>query len=101
MVVDGRIGWLGGTGIEDHFNDERFTDVMVRFEGPAVRQLQALFVTGWRHQEGPLDADEATLAALFPPDDGPADGPGGVPCRRCSSTSPAPATSRSARPTSR
>jgi cardiolipin synthase A/B len=76
MVVDGRIGWLGGTGIEDHFNDERFTDVMVRFEGPAVRQLQALFVAGWRHQEGPLDADEATLAALFPPDDGPADGPG-------------------------
>ena len=60
MVVDGRIGWLGGTGIEDHFNDERFTDVMVRFEGPAVRQLQALFVAGWRHQEGPLDADEAS-----------------------------------------
>ena len=76
MVVDGRIGWLGGTGIEDHFNDERFTDVMVRFEGPAVRQLQALFVAGWRHQEGPLDADEAMLAALFPPDDGPVAGPG-------------------------
>ena len=79
MVVDGRIGWLGGTGIEDHFNDERFTDVMVRFEGPAVRQLQALFIASWRHQEGPLDADEAALAALFPADDGPADGPGVAP----------------------
>ncbi len=79
MVVDGRIGWLGGTGIEDHFNDERFTDVMVRFEGPVVRQLQALFVASWRHQEGPLDADEATLSALFPPDDGPASGPGVAP----------------------
>ena len=79
MVVDGRIGWLGGTGIEDHFNDERFTDVMVRFEGPAVRQLQALFVAGWRHQEGPLEADEATMADLFPPDDGPAEGPGVAP----------------------
>ena len=79
MVVDGRIGWLGGTGIEDHFNDERFTDVMVRFEGPAVRQLQALFVAGWRHQEGPLDANDATMATFFPPDDGPSDGPGVVP----------------------
>lgn len=79
MVVDGRIGYLGGTGLEDHFNDERFTDVMVRFEGPAVRQLQALFVASWRHQEGPLDANEATMALLFPPDDGPTSGPGVVP----------------------
>ncbi len=75
MVVDGRVGWLGGTGLEDHFNDERFTDVMVRFEGPVVRQLQALFVASWRHQEGPLASDEATLATLFPADDGPAEGP--------------------------
>jgi cardiolipin synthase A/B len=79
MVVDGRIGWLGGTGIEDHFNDERFTDVMVRFEGPAVGQLQALFVAGWRHQEGVLEADDATMALLFPADDGPTSGPGVVP----------------------
>lgn len=79
LVIDGRIGWLGGTGIEDHFNDERFTDVMVRLEGPVVRQLQALFVASWRHQEGPLDADEATMAALFPPDEGPAEGDGVVP----------------------
>jgi cardiolipin synthase A/B len=73
MVVDGRIGWLGGTGIEDHFNDERFVDVMVRFEGPVVSQLQALFVGSWRHQEGRLPADEATLATLFPPDPGAPD----------------------------
>jgi cardiolipin synthase len=79
MVLDGRVGWLGGTGIEDHFNDERFTDVMVRLEGPVVRQLQALFVASWRHQEGPLDAGEATMAALFPPDEGPAEGPDVVP----------------------
>jgi len=79
MVLDGRVGWLGGTGIEDHFNDERFTDVMVRLEGPVVRQLQALFVASWRHQEGPLEADDDTMAALFPPDEGPADGTGVVP----------------------
>jgi len=79
MVVDGRVGWLGGTGLEDHFNDERFTDVMVRFEGPAVHQLQALFVASWRHQEGPLDGGDASMAVLFPPDDGPAAGEGVVP----------------------
>jgi cardiolipin synthase len=76
MVIDGRIGWLGGTGIEDHFNDERFTDVMVRFEGPVVRQLQALFVASWRHQEGSLVADDATIAALFPPDEPTDEAPG-------------------------
>ncbi len=79
MVVDGRIGWLGGTGIEDHFNDERFTDVMVRFEGPAVRQLQALFVASWRHQEGPLEVDDGSMSMLFPTDDGPDSGPGVAP----------------------
>lgn len=79
IMIDGRIGWLGGTGIEDHFNDERFTDVMVRLEGPVVRQLQALFVASWRHQEGPLDGDGATIAALFPPDEDPAEGDAVVP----------------------
>jgi cardiolipin synthase len=67
LIVDGRVAFVGGTGIEDHFNDERFYDVMVRVEGPVVAQLQALFVAGWRHQDGPLDADEATIDALFPP----------------------------------
>jgi cardiolipin synthase len=67
MIVDGRVAYLGGTGIEDHFNDERFYDVMVRVEGPIVAQLQALFVAGWRHQGGSLAADAETMGALFPP----------------------------------
>jgi len=67
LIVDGRVAFVGGTGIEDHFNDERFYDVMVRVEGPVVAQLQALFVAGWRHQGGPLATDDATIDALFPP----------------------------------
>ncbi len=67
LIVDGGVAYVGGTGIEDHFNDERFYDVMVRMEGPVVAQLQALFVAGWRHQGGSLDADDVTIAALFPP----------------------------------
>jgi cardiolipin synthase len=67
LIVDGRAAYVGGTGIEDHFNDERFYDVMVRVEGPVVAQLQALFVAGWRHQDGPMASDDATIDALFPP----------------------------------
>jgi cardiolipin synthase len=67
LIVDGRVAFVGGTGIEDHFNDERFYDVMVRVEGPIVAQLQALFVAGWRHQDGTLASDDATIDALFPP----------------------------------
>ena len=38
-VIDGRVGYVGGSGIEDHYNDERFYDVMCRVEGPIVAQL--------------------------------------------------------------
>ena len=66
LVVDGRVAYVGGTGIEDHFNDERFYDVMVRLEGPVVAQLEALFLAGYRHQGGPLPVDRAELARFFP-----------------------------------
>jgi cardiolipin synthase A/B len=66
LIVDGRIAYVGGTGIEDHFNDERFYDVMARVEGPVVAQLEALFIAGYRHQGGPIPTDPATLARFFP-----------------------------------
>ena len=34
VVVDGRIGWVGGAGIEDHFEDGRFHDLFVRVDRP-------------------------------------------------------------------
>jgi phosphatidylserine/phosphatidylglycerophosphate/cardiolipin synthase-like enzyme len=37
-VIDGRIGWVGGAGIEDHFQDGRFHDLFVRVAGPVVAQ---------------------------------------------------------------
>ena len=36
VIVDGRIGWIGGAGIEDHFNDGRFHDLFLRLSGPVV-----------------------------------------------------------------
>ena len=64
MVVDGRVGYVGGSGIEDHFNDERFYDVMVRV-GPIVAQLAALFLMSWRYNGG-ASPDDPALGRYFP-----------------------------------
>jgi len=62
-VIDGAVAWTGGAGIEDHFEDGRFHDVMVRVTGDVVRQAQAAFLTSFRGHGGTLPAD---LAHLFP-----------------------------------
>jgi cardiolipin synthase A/B len=64
LVVDGRIGWVGGAGIEDHFEDGRFHDLFVRLEGPVVSQLQLVFLASLRRLGG--GAPVAEVAALFP-----------------------------------
>ena len=66
VVVDGRVGYVGGSGIEDHYNDERFYDVMCRVEGPIVTQLQSVFLLSWRHHDGPAP-DDPSLLRYFPP----------------------------------
>ena len=40
-VIDGKVAWTGGAGIEDHFENGGFHDVMVRVTGDVVRQAQA------------------------------------------------------------
>jgi cardiolipin synthase len=74
VVVDGGIGWVGGAGIEDHFQDGRFHDVFVRVEGPVVAQLQLVFVASFRWLGGAVPVAE--IEALFPELEG---GPHGVP----------------------
>ncbi len=74
VVVDGRVGWVGGAGIEDHFHDGRFHDLFLRLTGPVVGQLQLVFVASFRWLEGALAASE--LDALFPETGEP---PGTVP----------------------
>ena len=66
VVVDGRVAFVGGPGIEDHYNDERFHDIMLRVEGPIVSQLQAVFLLSWRFQDGPLPDTAAELDRFFP-----------------------------------
>ncbi len=62
-VIDGTVAWTGGAGIEDHFQDGRFHDVMVRVTGNVVRQAQAAFLTSFRGHGGPLPTE---LAPYFP-----------------------------------
>jgi cardiolipin synthase A/B len=64
IVVDGRVGWVGGAGIEDHFADGRFHDLFLRIEGPVVAQLQLVFLASLRRLGGTAPA--ADVAMLFP-----------------------------------
>lgn len=66
VVVDGRIGWVGGAGIEDHFADGRFHDLFLRVTGPVVEQLQLVFLGGFRWLGGEVPV--STLGELLPAD---------------------------------
>jgi cardiolipin synthase A/B len=64
VIVDGRIGWIGGAGIEDHFQDGRFHDVFLRVAGPVVAQLQLVFLASFRWLGGVVPS--AAVETLFP-----------------------------------
>jgi cardiolipin synthase A/B len=64
VVVDGRVGWVGGAGIEDHFEDGRFHDLFLRMTGPVVSQLQLVFVASFSWLGGAITVQE--LDTLFP-----------------------------------
>src|SRR4051812_10759597 len=66
IIIDGRIGWTGGFGIDEKWFGDGHTDgswreTNVRFEGPAVRQLQAAFAAAWVEATGVLFTGRATL----------------------------------------
>ncbi len=64
VVVDGRVGWVGGAGIEDHFQDGRFHDLFLRITGPVVSQLQLVFLATARWLGAEIESSE--LASLVP-----------------------------------
>ena len=52
LIVDGRVGFIGGAGIADHWyrgkkGNPPWRDTMVRVEGDAVSNLQAAFAQSW------------------------------------------------------
>jgi cardiolipin synthase A/B len=71
LVVDGRIGFTGGTGIGEKWTGDgrrkgywRQTDV--RVEGPIVRHMQAAFAENWRDATGLLIYGPAYFPELQP-----------------------------------
>ena len=57
LVVDGRVGFIGGVGIADkwrgHAQDpDHWRDTHYRIEGPAVAQMQAAFTDNWAKVTG-------------------------------------------------
>lgn len=52
LVVDGKVGFTGGMCIDDKWlgdaeSEKSWRETMVRIEGPAVRQMQAVFAMNW------------------------------------------------------
>ena len=72
IIIDGLAAWIGGAGLEDHFADGRFHDVMVRVTGNVVLQVQAVFLTSLSAHGAWLPAGHGALARYFPaqPDPG-------------------------------
>lgn len=62
MVIDGKIGFIGGLNIADRyiFGDSlgKWRDTFVRFEGAAVHGIQMQFLTDWNFVEGKLLTDK-------------------------------------------
>ena len=64
MIVDGRIGFIGGAGIADQWysgthGNPRWRDSAVRVEGEAVSNLQATFAENWLASSGELLVGDA------------------------------------------
>ena len=64
MIVDGRIGFIGGAGIADQWykgtdGQPRWRDTVVRVEGEAVCNLQATFAENWLAASGELLTGDA------------------------------------------
>lgn len=59
VVIDGHIGYTGGFGLADYWlgdghHDDQWRESNVRFEGPAVMELQAAFSDAWAEATGEL-----------------------------------------------
>ena len=66
IIIDGRIGWTGGFGIDEKWygngqTHSAWRETNARFEGPAVRQLQAAFAAAWVEATGELVTGRGSL----------------------------------------
>jgi cardiolipin synthase len=70
IIVDGRIGYVGGAGFQEHFETGEFHDLFVRMTGAVVSQFQLVFLASFRYLGGPpVDDLERLIPDVEPPDD--------------------------------
>ena len=78
IVIDGTVGYTGGFGLDDKWlgggkAGGEWRETNARFAGPAVTQLQAVFVAKWAEATGELLAwDRLLPSGAGPPTDGQA-----------------------------
>lgn len=70
VVVDGRVAYTGGFGLDDRWvgavpGHTEWRESTARFQGPAVQRLQATFAAAWAEATGELVVGEE----FFPPVD--------------------------------
>ena len=69
VIVDGKVGWVGGHCLVDTWRGEaqdkkHFRDISARVEGPVVAQLQSAFTENWIEETGELPAGEECFPEL-------------------------------------
>ncbi len=70
VVVDGKVGFVGGLNIADRYlrgldSNNMWRDTFIKIQGEAVQSLQAVFLMDWRFVSGSLVIEES----YFPPND--------------------------------
>src|SRR5262249_12555590 len=63
LVVDGRVAYTGGLGIEKRWlgnarNENEWRDTQVRVEGPVAGQMQSIFAEDWTYTTGEILAGD-------------------------------------------
>lgn len=71
LVIDGRVGFIGGVGIADEWlgdagDENHWRDSHFRVSGPVVSQLQAAFLDGWLKTSGHMLRGPAYFPSLEP-----------------------------------
>lgn len=76
MVIDGKIGFIGGSCVHDAWlgnaeTEDQWRDTHFKIEGPAVTQLQGIFADNWRQTTGEVLEGEEYFPPLSPVGDLP------------------------------
>jgi cardiolipin synthase len=71
VIVDGRVGFLGGINVGDEYNEavskrDAFRDTHVRIEGAAVRELQFTFLEDWHFATNEVVREQGLFPAPEP-----------------------------------